>query len=85
MVKSMPVKSLTTSKVNEETEPAFNPFMGYLNMDCHQKVDVFKDESVYNIDSINETAPQQFKNILDFLDSELEVKQVNIKQFLDSH
>lgn len=63
----------------------FSSFVSDLTLDGIDKVDVFKDVSLYNTDEINETATSKSKNIFDFLDDELEVKQVNIKQFLDSH
>ena len=41
--------------------------------------DVFKDQSIYNVDMLNDGASTTHKNIFSFLDEELELKSVNIK------
>lgn len=57
-----------------------------LNIDGIEPNDVFKDLSIFNNDEICEVhSTQKHKNIFNFLDEELEIKQVNIKQMLDSH
>ena len=60
-------------------------FVSDLNIENFDKGDTFNDQSIYNTDQISENASSKCKNIFDFLDGELDVKQVNIKQLLDSH
>lgn len=45
--------------------------------------DVFKDPSIFNDIMIPENSNKKLQNITQFLDDELEIKEVNIKQYLD--
>ena len=72
-------ESLTTPAAN-----TFNPFLGALNIASIAKQDVFEDRSIYNECFLDDGASKRHQKIFQFMDDELDLKLVNIKQLLES-
>ena len=70
-----------------QTMPAansFNPFLGTLNITSISKQDVFKDRGIYNECFLDDGASRRHQRIFQFIDDELDLKLVNIKELLES-